>query len=232
VVIGGNRLLARVDGMEGARIASAFESVHLARGHVIASAGMRQQHVYFPASCLISVFVDFGSGRGAYVGLIGTEGFAGLSVLLQAEPIPHRLVCQIGGDALRMPAQRFERLVRQTVELRHILLQYAGVRLVEETHHLACMATHAATPRVARWLLITRDRVGSDKLSVTHEFLAKLLGVRRPYVTGIMRDFQRDGHIGYRRGQISIQNEAGLASAACEDYWHLRSMYDGLCNGR
>ncbi|MBV9173718.1 MAG: Crp/Fnr family transcriptional regulator [Chloroflexi bacterium] len=174
------------------------------------------------------MFVEFGRGRGAYVGLIGAEGFAGLPVLLQADPVPQRLVCEISGEALRMPAERFERLVRQTVELRNILLHYACIRLFEETHHLACMATHPAAPRVARWLLITRDRIGSNHLPVTHEFLAQLLGLRRPYVTGIVRELQQDGHITCERGRITIVDEAGLASTACEDYPQLRSMYEPI----
>jgi CRP-like cAMP-binding protein len=209
-------------------VASAFESVHLSRGHVLASAGVHQQHVYFPSGCLISVFVDLATGRGACVGVIGTEGFAGLSVLLQSEPVPHRLVCEIAGDALRISAPSFLKLVRQTTEMRDLLLQYAGLRLVEQSQHLACMANHAAGPRVARWLLITRDRIGSDKLVITHDFLAKLLGLRRPYVTGIIRELQRNGHIACARSQIELVDQAGLTSTACEDYPRLRSMYETL----
>jgi len=232
VVATRNRLLARVERLGTNQVASAFESVHLSRGHVLATAGAHQQHVYFPCGCLISVFVDLGKGRGACVGVIGTEGFAGLSVLLHSEPVSHRLVCQISGDALRMSALSFEKLVRQTAELRDVLLQYAGLRLVEQSHHLACMATHAAGPRVARWLLIARDRVGSDHLAITHDFLAQLLGLRRPYVTGIIRELQQNGHIACARSRIELVNQAGLTSTACEDYPHVRSIYESLYSSR
>jgi CRP-like cAMP-binding protein len=223
-----NELLAQVGPNDTERLRRSLEPVHLGRGHVLAVAGEAQEDVYFPAGCLISVCVQLGDGRGAHVGLIGSEGFIGLPVLLETEPGPHRLVCQIGGEAMRMSSQTFRTLLNQTAGFRRLMLQYAGVRLTEETQHLACMALHAVNPRLARWLLITRDRVGSADLPLTQEFLAQILAVRRPYLTGLMQDLQREGHISYQRGRITLLNGTALASAACEDYLAVRSMYDRL----
>lgn len=226
--LGRNELLAQAPHSDAERLRRALEPIRLGRGHVLAVAGEAQQDVYFPAGCLVSVCVQLADGRAAHVGLIGSEGFIGLPVLLETEPGSHRLVCQIGGEAWRMSSEMFRTLLKRTAGFRRLMLQYAGVRLTEETQHLGCMALHAGSPRLARWLLITRDRVGSDDLPLTQEFLAQILAVRRPYLTGLMQDLQRAGHIMYRRGRISILNGTGLASTACEDYWAVRSMYDRL----
>jgi CRP-like cAMP-binding protein len=226
--LGRNELLARLRPDRAERLGSELEPVRLSRGDVLAEMGEPQRHVYFPAGCLVSVSVQLGDGRGVHVGLVGSEGFIGLPVLLESEPAAHRLVCQIGGDALRMSTDAFRNLLRREKAFRRLMLRYAGVRLTEETQHLACMAVHAVSLRLARWLLITRDRLGSDHLPLTQDVLAQILAVRRPYLTGLMQHLQRDGHISYQRGRISILSETGLAAAACEDYWVVRSLYDRL----
>jgi CRP-like cAMP-binding protein len=90
------------------------------------------------------------------------------------------------------------------------------------------MSLHPVGPRLARWLLVMRDRFGSDHLPLTQDWLAEMLAVRRPYLTGLMQSLQRQGHIRYQRGRVNIVSQAGLASAACEDYQALRSLYARL----
>ena len=223
-----NEILARAQPADREPLERALEPVRLQRGEALSTTFDMQEHVYFPVSCLIAVLVQLSDGRSAQVGLIGSEGFVGLPVLLETEPWPHRFVCQIGGDALQMSASNFRSLVREGDSVRRLLLNYAGVRLTEEVQNLACMSTHPVGPRLARWLLVMNDRVGSDHLPLTQEFLAEILAVRRPYLTGLMQELQRDGHIQYQRGRVSIVNRTGLASAACEDYHALRSMYARL----
>jgi CRP-like cAMP-binding protein len=225
---GGNDLLARVRPADAERVSGQLQRVHVPRGHQLAVAGEPQPHVYFPTGCLISVFVRHAVGRGTLVGVVGREGFVGLPVLLGTQSGPQTLMCEIAGDALRMPSERFRSLVRRTAGFRRLLLQYAGARLVEESHHLACIASHSGSPRLARWLLITRDRVGSNDFPLTQEFLAQMLAVRRPYLTRLMQDLRRRGHITYKRGRINILSGAGLTSVACEDYRLVRSMYARL----
>lgn len=223
----GNELLDRV-ASDSRRLARAFEKVPVARGHVFAAADRPQQHVYFPESCLASVFVQLRNGRGVHVGLIGSEGFIGLPILLDIRPVPHRVVCQIPGEAQRIPADEFLRFLARASGMRQLLLQYAGIRLAEETQHLACAALHPVALRLARWLIIIRDRFGSNELPLTHDFLAEMLAVRRPYLSRLMQNLQHAGYIEYQRGRISILNQTGLASAACEDYWVVRAIYEQL----
>jgi CRP-like cAMP-binding protein len=221
-----NALLAQARPADAERLRRLVEPVRVARGYVLADVGVAQEHVYFPAGCLVSVCAHLRNGRGVHVGLVGNEGFVGLPVLFETEPGAHRLVCQISGEALRVSSNSFRTLLRRNAGFRHLMLQYAGVRLTEEVQHLACIAVHAVSPRLARWLLIARDRFGSDSLPLTQEVLAEVLAVRRPYLSRLMQDLQREGHIEYQRGRVRIVNRSGLAATACEDYSLVRAMYD------
>jgi CRP-like cAMP-binding protein len=221
-----NQLLAAVPPADAERLRSILQPVRLARGDVLVNAGQPQQDVYFPAGCLISVFVQLTERHGAEVGLVGSEGFVGLPVLLETDPGPHVLVCQVGGQALRMPVRSFRAAMRREGGFRRLLLRYAGVRLVEQAQLLACLALHTVTPRLARWLLMTYDRTGSDHVHLTQDFLARMLAVGRPYLNGAMQGLQRQGYIAYQRGRIAVLNRAGLEAAACEDYHRLRAAYE------
>jgi CRP-like cAMP-binding protein len=223
-----NQLLAAAEPADAVRLRSVLQPVRLARGDVLAAAGEPQADIYFPTGCLVSVFVQVADGRGAEVGLVGKEGFVGLPVLLETDPGPHALVCQVSGLALRMSAHSFRALTRRATRFRRLLLRYAGVRLIEEAQLIACLALHTMTPRLARWLLMAHDRVGADDVHLTQEFLARMLAVGRPYLNGAMQGLQRDGHIAYRRGRIAVLNRAGLEAAACEDYRLLRGAYERL----
>ena len=223
-----NQLLAVLPAAEAERLGGALELVRLAQGQVLATAGQPQQNVYFPAGCLVSVLVPLGDGRQAEVGLIGSEGFVGLPVLLHSDPGPHVLVCRVPGEALRLPARRFRALTRRAAAFRRRLLQYAGVRLVEEAQLLACLALHTLTPRLACWLLTAYDRLGSDHVHLTQAFLARLLAVGRPYLNRAMQRLQQDGYIACQRGRVAVLNRAGLEAAACEDYHVLRAAYQRL----
>ena len=227
-----NQLLAALPPAEAERLRSALQPVRLARGDVLAAAGEPQRDVYFPTGCLVSVSVPLAGGRGAEVGLIGSEGFVGLPILLETDPDPHVVVCQVGGEALRMPAGSFRAVTRRAATLRRRLLQYAGVRLVEEAQLLACLALHTLNPRLACWLLMTYDRLGEDHVHLTQEFLARMLAVGRPYLNTAMQRFQRDGYIAYQRGRIAVVNRAGLEAAACEDYRVLQAAYERLFGTR
>jgi CRP-like cAMP-binding protein len=223
-----NQLLAVLPPAEAERLRRALQPVRLVRGDVLAAAGEPQRDVYFPTGCLVSVLVQLAEGREAEVGLIGSEGFVGLSILLETDPGPHVLICQVSGEALRMPARSFRVVTRRAATFRRRLLQYAGVRLVEETQLLACLALHTLTPRLARWLLMTYDRIGADHVHMTQDFLARMLAVGRPYLNSAMQGLQRDGYIAYQRGRIAVMNRAGLEAAACEDYRILRAVYERL----
>jgi CRP-like cAMP-binding protein len=146
---GANQLLAVLASDHAARVESVLEPVQVARGDVLISPGQFQAQVYFPIDCLLSVVIQLTDGARAEVGLIGSEGFVGLPVLLEAEPGSYAVVCQIAGRALRMSARNFLAVTRRVGTFRRVLLRYAGVRLLEETHAAACLGLHSVTPRLA-----------------------------------------------------------------------------------
>jgi CRP-like cAMP-binding protein len=167
-------------------------------------------------------------GRSVEVGLIGSEGFVGLPVLLETDPGPHHVVCQVTGPALRMPSNTFRATLRRSGVLRRLLYRYSGLRLIEQTQLIACNALHPVSPRLARWLLMASDRLPADEFRLTQEFLAQMLAVRRPYLNSAAQALQRNGYISYHRGRIKLLNRSALEATACEDYSVLRAEYARL----
>jgi len=146
----------------------------------------------------------------------------GISLALGIGVSPVRALVQGGGGALRMSAAGFRKALGASPALRHALNRYAHALIAQITQTAACNRFHRVQARLARWLLMTRDRVGSGEFRLTHEFLAHMLGVRREGVTGAASALQRRGLIGYRRGDIRIVDHAGLEAAACGCYGLVR----------
>src|SRR5579884_411727 len=194
-----NHLLATL-ASHAANLRLHLTSVHLAPGQVLVSPGEPQQDVYFPINCLISVLVELAGGRAVELSLVGREGFVGVRVLLDAGPGPHRVICQIAGDALRMSVTSFRSALGRRSVPRALLYRYAGVMLDETTQLAACTVSHPLAQRLARCLLMINDRVGADEFYLTQGFLASMLAVRRPYLNATVQQLQRDGCIGYRNG--------------------------------
>ena len=166
--------------------------------------------------------------RRVEVGLIGSEGFVGLPVLLETDPGPHHVVCRVAGAALRMPSGVFRATLGRTRVLRTLLYRYSGLRLIEQAQLVACNALHPVSPRLARWLLMASDRLPADEFRLTQEFLAQMLAVRRPYLNAAAQHLRRSGYISYHRGQIRLLDRSALEATACEDYRVLRAEYARL----
>lgn len=227
-----NELLKVLPPAGAQHVGSRLEVAHLRQGQIVAHAGESLSHVYFPETCLISMVVRLPDGRLTDAGIIGREGFVGLPILLGTDPNPHALVCQVSGEALRMPAQRLRSTLRHTAGLQNLLLRYAGVRLIESAQLLACNASHRLMQRLARWLLVARDRIGAEQFDLTQDFLAQMLAVGRPYLNTASKRLQLDGCIQYHRGRIAILDEAALEVASCTDYRLLRDEYARLLSSR
>src|SRR5205814_8288049 len=151
-------------------------------------------------------------------GLVGREGMVGMSLALGMEECAVRALVQGSGTALRMKAAAFREELARSSPLQREVYRYAYAKLVQARQSAACNRFHEVEPRLARWLLMTRDRVRSDHFHLTHEFLADMLGVRRAGVTNAATSLQRRKLIRYRRGNISILDRAGLAAASCPCY--------------
>jgi CRP-like cAMP-binding protein len=173
---------------------------------------------YFPNSgmiCLIAVMRD---GASVEVGVIGNEGFAGTPILLGVKSTPNRALVQIAGSASRIKAEALETVLPRTPRLELMLRRFIQAQAFQLAQSAACNRLHEVEERLARWLLMARDRAGSELLPLTHEFLAEMLGTRRSTVTVAAGALQKAGFIQYSRGRVRILDRTGLAKSTCECY--------------
>lgn len=218
-----NQILRRLSELEYDRLASDLETVPLTFKETLYEQGQRISHVYFVTTGVVSlVTVLTDDGEPLETGTVGREGMAGLPVFLEAPQAPGRAICQIPGSALRMPADRFRAGLKRVESLRVLLLRYTNVLMAMMAQTAACNRAHDVKARMARWLLMTHDRVDGNEFPLTQEFLGQMLGVRRPQVSTAGVALQRAGLIKYTRGKISIVDRHGLERAACECYEHIR----------
>jgi CRP-like cAMP-binding protein len=212
-----NWLLALPPG-EFQRLHPLLETVQLLPERFVVPAGHPLDYVYFPYSGVVSLMIRMADEASVEVAGVGREGMLGVSVLLEADPAPYDMVCQIPGVAGRLPSATFVQLVKDLPAFRHRLLRYALCLFHEIARTAACNGLHSVEQRLARWLLLSRDRTESDRLPITRESLAQVLGARRPFVTRVARGLERAGLIQSGRGRVTIVNARGLEALACEDY--------------
>ena len=213
-----NTILASLPHKELGRFQAALELVSLKFGQVLYEPGKAIQHVYFPINCLISLLTAVDKRRSLEVGMVGNEGMAGMPFILGMGVSGVRAIVQGGGDALRMAAGPFHIEFERNPALQEALYRYMYALMTQISQTAACNRFHEAEPRLARWLLMTRDRVMSDEFPLTHEFLAHMLGMRREGVTEAASVFKRRKLIKYRRGKIQILDLKGLKAASCSCY--------------
>jgi len=219
-----NSLLAALPRQDYERMRAELEPVNLIYGEVLYEPGERVRHVYFPGDAHVSLLVVVDRSSALEVGLVGREGMVGMSLALGVEDSPVRELVQGSGTALRMKAAAFLEELARCAPLQREVYRYAYAKLAQARQTAACNRFHQVAARLARWLLMTRDRVRSDHFHLTHEFLADMLGVRRAGVTNAATELQRRKLIRYRRGNISILDGRGLAAAACPCYEIVRNL--------
>jgi CRP-like cAMP-binding protein len=170
-------------------------------------------------------------GLAVEAGTVGNEGMVGLPLYLGAETSPHRAFSQVPGEALRMRAGDFTAELARQGPLHAVLKRYNQALINQMAYSVACNRLHSVEERMCRWLLMTQDRVGAEQFPLTQEFLAQMLGVRRPSVTVVAGILQKAGLIVYSRGLITIRDRAGLEAASCECYRVVRDELDRLLGG-
>lgn len=220
-----NGLLAALPGKTYRRLLPGLTSVELVFGEVLYEAGKPIRHVYFPSQSLVSLLTLVEGHLALEVGLVGPEGMVGYPLALGAGDSPVRALVQGAGPALRMSSQRFLKELRRNPALQRALQRYIHGMMTQISQTAACNRFHLVEQRLARWLLMTRDRVRSDEFRMTHEFLSSMLGVRRVGVTEAASALQRRKLIEYRRGRIRILDDRGLEAAACSCYEVVRRMH-------
>ncbi|HRQ57576.1 MAG TPA: Crp/Fnr family transcriptional regulator [Azoarcus taiwanensis] len=213
-----NRLLALLPERDRLRLVASCDQVELAFGEILGEAGAPSPYVYFPIDSVVAVVVQIDGGARLAVGLIGNEGMLGASLLLGVNVVPMHALVQGSGWALRMPAEPFHRGLERSAALQRELKRYLHVLILQLAQTAACIRFHVVEARLARWLLMTRDRAHSDSFHLTHEFLARMLGVRRVGVTKAATLLQNRKLIRYQRGNVTILDHAGLQSASCSCY--------------
>ena len=226
-----NRLLASLrtaDPAAEAQLRGGLESVEL-KGHAKVMRPDRPiRHVYFPETGVLSVLQQMRNGSAVAVNLVGSDGMVGLGVYLGAATYPMEAICQAPGTFLRMGAAEFQAEVARNAPLLQVLHGYTQAVLEIRAQIIGCERFHPAEARAARWLLEMDDRVAEDEFTMTHEFLALMLGVRRQTVSAVVSDLARRGLVVYRRGFIEIVDRAGLEDATCECYEFIREEFARL----
>ncbi|OGA58052.1 MAG: hypothetical protein A3G81_24800 [Betaproteobacteria bacterium RIFCSPLOWO2_12_FULL_65_14] len=210
-----NSLLAALPHAEHQRLLAGLEPVTLKFGEVLQEPGSPVRHVYFPVDCVICLVT---TPEGPEVGLVGYEGMVGISLALGVNVSSVRALVQASGTAMRMKAAHFIKALSQCPALQRELYRHADAKLALARQTVTCNCFHAVEARLARWLLMTSDRVRSEEFFLTQAFLAEMLGVRRATVNEAVGPLQRRKLIANTRGKIMILDRKGLEAAACRCY--------------
>ena len=222
-----NQILLRLPLAEQQRLSPSLEMVELTDTELIYAAGGPIEYAYFPTGAVLSALHIMSDGNAIEVATIGREGMTGHHGTI-GKVSPHRVVAQIPGPAVRIASRSLEQEEMRSKPLRDVLIAYHGAFLAQMSQSVACNGLHRLEQRCCRWLLMSRDRVGSDQLKLTHEFLASMLGVRRASVTDALGPLQEAGLIRSVRGRITILDGCGLEDRACECYFTVREEYERL----
>jgi CRP-like cAMP-binding protein len=213
-----NSLLAALPRKAYRALLPGLAPVTLVFGDVLYEPGAQIPDVYFPDKSIVSLLTIVDGHAALEVGLVGREGMVGIPLALGVAVSPVRALVQGAGGALQMSAGRFRKAFGDSPALQGALHRYAHALMAQITQTAACNRFHRVDARLARWLLMTRDRACSGEFHLTHEFLAHMLGVRRVGVTEAASALQKRGLIDYSRGNIRILDHAGLEAASCSCY--------------
>jgi CRP-like cAMP-binding protein len=224
-----NAILTKLPQVEFDRLRERLEVVDTTLRQQLYEPRQVLTEVYFPLSAVFSLVALADDDRvQVEVATIGREGMLGLPLFLGAVTSPHAAYCQIPGSAARLSADDFRQTLIGDGALHRALNRYTQATMVQIAQNVICNSTHSTKQRACRWLLATHDRVGHDQFPLTQEFLAQILGVRRPTVSEIASRLQSQGLMRYTRGVITICDRPRLERTTCDCYWIIKAEHDHL----
>jgi CRP-like cAMP-binding protein len=221
-----NQILAALPPEEFDLIAPKLRPVHLELGETLYLPEQKIDYVYFINRGVVSLLATLENGATVEAGVIGHEGMAGIPVVLGADSTPNQALIQSEGEAFRMPSRDVRIEFRNGGKLRDLLLRYTHTLFTQVAQTAACNRLHSIEQRLARWLLLTQDRVGRDDFVLTQDFLSRMLGVRRAGVSVAASTLKQAGLIDYKRGIIFVLDRRGLENYSCECYRIVKEEYD------
>jgi CRP-like cAMP-binding protein len=217
-----NKLLALLPPNEREAILARAEPVIVQSKEIVFKREEPIRHVHFPEDCVISLVTELDDGDQVEAMTTGNDGFVGLAIFHGLASSRLKAIGQISGQSLRITVKEYRELVAACPDLYRLMHRYSLFVFETVSQSAACNRLHVIEQRCARWLLMSQDRVGRDTFDLTQEFLAEMLGVRRPGVTVAMGILEKAGLITHRRGSITVVNRAGLEKASCECYRTIR----------
>ncbi|MGE5537235.1 MAG: Crp/Fnr family transcriptional regulator [Gemmatimonas sp.] len=223
-----NRLLAALSKNDFATLEPHFEDVMLMQHQVLFEQGRPIHRAYFPHDGFISLVSVFEDGPIIETATVGREGMAGSPLFVENKGSPTRAVVQVPGCCTIVPTRALQRAMADSAPLRGVIGNYIHAFLTQTMQTVACNATHSCEERLAKWLLMSADRVSGDRVPLTQEFLAQMLGVGRQTVSTVAGKLQSLGVIEYSRGKLAITNRRALERVSCDCYGVIRDAYEAV----
>ena len=223
-----NFLLSALADEELTRVSLKLEPVTLALGEALYESGEKSDYLYFPTTAVISLLYIMESGSTAEIGIVGNDGVVGVAIFLGGESTTSRAIAQSAGDALRMKRDDLLAEFRLGGRFQELLLRYVQAILTQISQTAVCNRLHAIEQQLCRWLLLSHDRLNSDKLVMTHDLISNMLGVRREGITLAAKKLAERKLITNKRGTITVIDRQGLEAAACECYEVVNAEYNRL----
>jgi CRP-like cAMP-binding protein len=223
-----NHLLGALSAIERERLYPHLQLVPMPLGKVLYESGDVMRHVYFPTDSIISLLYVLEDGASAEISVVGNEGLIGVALFMGGETTPSRAIVQSAGFAYRLIGQLLKEEFHRNGGMQLLLLRYTQALLTQMAQTAVCNRHHSVDQQLCRWLLLSLDRLSSNKLSMTQELIANMLGVRREGVTDAAGKLQKLGVIQYARGRITVLDRQKLEKLCCECYAVVKKETDRL----
>jgi CRP-like cAMP-binding protein len=223
-----NHLLAALPVAEREQLFQHLELIELPLGKVLYESGDQLRHVYFPTDSIVSLLYVLQDGASAEISVVGNEGLIGIALFMGGETTPSRAIVQSAGHAYRLIGQRLKDEFHQNGDLQLLMLRYTQALITQMAQTAVCNRHHSVDQQLCRWLLLSLDRLPSNRLTMTQELIANMLGVRREGVTEAAGKLQKVGVIRYQRGSITVLDRPKLEKLCCECYAVVKRETDRL----